>query len=134
MRFRCCGFLLLSFVALGWAARCDPPGRIAELIQTLPERPNEHRAALARHLEAAPEDFWLNRLLLEASLLNHTAIREKYRQRFEAHPEKVCGILDAGSSQARKVAKRTMKRVREVIEPCLEGSNGDVAELENLSW
>jgi len=37
------------------------------------------------------------------------------RKEFEAHPEKVWGILDAGSAQARKAAKRTMKRVRNAI-------------------
>lgn len=37
------------------------------------------------------------------------------RKEFEAHPEKVWSILDAGSSEARKAAKRTMKRVREAI-------------------
>ena len=40
---------------------------------------------------------------------------QERRKEFEAHPEKVWGILDAGSNQARKVAKRTMKRVREAI-------------------
>jgi tryptophanyl-tRNA synthetase len=37
------------------------------------------------------------------------------RKEFEAHPEKVWGILDAGSDQARKAAKRTMKGVRNAI-------------------
>ena len=37
------------------------------------------------------------------------------RREFEAHPQQVWDILDAGSAEARKVAKRTMKRVREAI-------------------
>jgi tryptophanyl-tRNA synthetase len=37
------------------------------------------------------------------------------RREFEAHPEKVWDILDAGSGEARKAAKRTMKRVRNAI-------------------
>jgi tryptophanyl-tRNA synthetase len=37
------------------------------------------------------------------------------RREFEAHPQQVWDILDAGSAQARKAAKRTMKRVREAI-------------------
>jgi tryptophanyl-tRNA synthetase len=37
------------------------------------------------------------------------------RQEFEAHPQQVWDILDAGSDQARKAAKRTMKRVRNAI-------------------
>ena len=37
------------------------------------------------------------------------------RREFEAHPQQVWDILDAGSAQARKTAKRTMKRVREAI-------------------
>jgi len=37
------------------------------------------------------------------------------RKEFEAHPEKVWSILDAGSKKAQKAAKRTMKRVRDSI-------------------
>jgi len=37
------------------------------------------------------------------------------RKEFEAHPQRVWDILDAGSDQARKAAKRTMKRVRNAI-------------------
>jgi tryptophanyl-tRNA synthetase len=37
------------------------------------------------------------------------------RKEFEAHPEQVWDILDAGSKKAQKAAKRTMKRVREAI-------------------
>ncbi len=37
------------------------------------------------------------------------------RKEFEAHPQQVWDILDAGSDQARKAAKRTMKRVRNAI-------------------
>jgi len=37
------------------------------------------------------------------------------RREFEAHPEEVWDILDRGSDEARKAAKRTMKRVRNAI-------------------
>jgi tryptophanyl-tRNA synthetase len=37
------------------------------------------------------------------------------RKDFQAHPEKVWSILDAGGKQAHKAAKKTMKRVREAI-------------------
>ena len=37
------------------------------------------------------------------------------RKEFEANPQQVWDILDAGSSKARKAAKRTMGRVREAI-------------------
>ncbi len=37
------------------------------------------------------------------------------RKEFEAHPEKVWGILDAGGKKAHATAKRTMKRVRNAI-------------------
>jgi tryptophanyl-tRNA synthetase len=37
------------------------------------------------------------------------------RREFEANPAEVWDILDAGSDQARKAARRTMKRVREAI-------------------
>jgi tryptophanyl-tRNA synthetase len=37
------------------------------------------------------------------------------RKDFQAHPEKVWSILDAGGKQAHKAAKKTMKRVRNAI-------------------
>jgi tryptophanyl-tRNA synthetase len=37
------------------------------------------------------------------------------RKEFEAHPDRVWDILDAGSKKAQKAARRTMKRVREAI-------------------
>jgi tryptophanyl-tRNA synthetase len=37
------------------------------------------------------------------------------RKEFEAHPEQVWDILDRGSDQARRAAKKTMKRVRNAI-------------------
>jgi tryptophanyl-tRNA synthetase len=37
------------------------------------------------------------------------------RKKYEANPKEVWDILDAGSSRARKTAKRTMKRVRDAI-------------------
>jgi tryptophanyl-tRNA synthetase len=37
------------------------------------------------------------------------------RKEFEAHPEKVWGILDAGGKKAHATARRTMKRVRNAI-------------------
>jgi tryptophanyl-tRNA synthetase len=40
---------------------------------------------------------------------------QERRRKFEAHPEKVWDILDAGSKQARKAATKTMKRVRKAI-------------------
>jgi tryptophanyl-tRNA synthetase len=40
---------------------------------------------------------------------------QERRKQFEAHPQQVWDILGAGSDQARKTAKRTMKRVRNAI-------------------
>jgi len=40
---------------------------------------------------------------------------QERRKEFEANPTRVWDILDAGSSKARKAAKRTMRRVREAI-------------------
>jgi len=37
------------------------------------------------------------------------------RKEFEAHPEQVWDILDAGSKKAHAAAKKTMKRVRNAI-------------------
>jgi tryptophanyl-tRNA synthetase len=41
-------------------------------------------------------------------------MRER-RADYEAHPQKVWEILEEGSRRARKVAKKTMRRVREAI-------------------
>jgi len=54
------------------------------------------------------------------------------RREFEAHPQQVWDILDAGSAQARKAAKRTMKRVREAIfkwDEAKKPTAGDVASV-----
>jgi tryptophanyl-tRNA synthetase len=40
---------------------------------------------------------------------------QERRRNFEAHPGEVWEILDAGSKQARKIATKTMKRVRKAI-------------------
>ncbi|HTW23631.1 MAG TPA: hypothetical protein VMD78_08530, partial [Candidatus Baltobacteraceae bacterium] len=37
------------------------------------------------------------------------------RKEFEAHPDQVWSILDAGSKKAHAAARRTMKRVRNAI-------------------
>jgi len=37
------------------------------------------------------------------------------RKQFEANPQQVWDILDTGSKQAQKVARKTMKRVRNAI-------------------
>jgi tryptophanyl-tRNA synthetase len=54
------------------------------------------------------------KLMADALIKWIEPIQER-RRRFEAHPEEVWGILDAGSKQARKVATKTMKRVRKAI-------------------
>jgi tryptophanyl-tRNA synthetase len=48
------------------------------------------------------------------------------RKEFEAQPQQVWDILDAGSDQARKEAKRTMKRVREAMFKCGEARKSPV--------
>lgn len=60
---------------------------------------------------------------------------QERRKEFAAHPEKVWSILDAGSSEARKVARRTMKRVREAIFKWNDGPQakaGPVAAAKTL--
>jgi thiol-disulfide isomerase/thioredoxin len=52
--------VLLLFAAMAWAQRCDPPAPL--------------------------DDFWRNRLLLDGRVYEKSAIREKYRARFEADP------------------------------------------------
>jgi tryptophanyl-tRNA synthetase len=55
------------------------------------------------------------------------------RKEFEAHPQQVWDILDAGSDQARKAAKRTMKRVRNAIFKWNEARERPSAEAGNAS-
>ncbi len=53
--------------------------------------------------------------LMADSLVRWIEPVQAKRKEFEAHPQQVWDILDAGSAQARKTAKRTMKRVRNAI-------------------
>jgi tryptophanyl-tRNA synthetase len=53
--------------------------------------------------------------LMADSLVTWIEPLQARRKEFEAHPEKVWSILDAGSKKAQKAAKRTMKRVRDAI-------------------
>lgn len=79
-------------VLLATAARgepCDPPPRLAEFVRTLPDDNAKRRAAIEARLKSDPEDFWLNRLYLDSSVYQRSAIRDRYRQRAEAHPGNV---------------------------------------------
>jgi tryptophanyl-tRNA synthetase len=53
--------------------------------------------------------------LMAESLVTWIEPIQAQRQKYEANPKAVWDILDAGSSRARKTAKRTMKRVRDAI-------------------
>lgn len=53
---------------------------------------------------------------------------QERRRKLEAHPEEVWGILDAGSKRAKRVATKTMKRVREAIFNWDEARKGDPLE------
>jgi tryptophanyl-tRNA synthetase len=53
--------------------------------------------------------------LMAESLVTWIEPIQAQRRKYEANPRAVWDILDAGSSRARKTAKRTMKRVRDAI-------------------
>jgi len=53
--------------------------------------------------------------LMAESLVTWIEPIQAQRKKYEANPGEVWDILDAGSSRARKTAKRTMKRVRDAI-------------------
>ena len=53
--------------------------------------------------------------LMADALVKWIAPIQERRSKFAAHPEEVWSILDSGSKQARKVATKTMKRVRKAI-------------------
>jgi tryptophanyl-tRNA synthetase len=53
--------------------------------------------------------------LMAESLVTWIEPIQAQRRKYEANPKEVWDILDAGSSEARKTAKRTMKRVRDAI-------------------
>ena len=53
--------------------------------------------------------------LMADSLVRWIEPVQARRKEFEAHPEKVWGILDTGGKKARAAARRTMKRVRNAI-------------------
>jgi thiol-disulfide isomerase/thioredoxin len=79
--------LILFFAAIMAAETCDPPARLAEFLQTLPDAGPERRPAIEKQLSFSPEDFWLNRLFLEGPIYERAPIRETYKKRFDAHPE-----------------------------------------------
>ncbi len=78
--------LFAVFAGVARGERCDPPPRLAEFVRTLPDDNAKRRAAIEERLKSDPEDFWLNRLFLDRSVYQRSAIREPYRQRAEAHP------------------------------------------------
>jgi tryptophanyl-tRNA synthetase len=53
--------------------------------------------------------------LMAESLVTWIEPIQAQRKKYEANPAAVWDILDAGSTQARKTAKRTMRRVRDAI-------------------
>jgi thiol-disulfide isomerase/thioredoxin len=67
-----------------WAERCDLPAQITEFLRTLPEDNGERHKIIGETLKSSPNDFWLNRLFLDGSVYERSAIREKYRVKFEA--------------------------------------------------
>jgi tryptophanyl-tRNA synthetase len=65
--------------------------------------------------------------LMADSLVRWIEPVQARRKEFEAHPEKVWGILDSGGKKAHAAARRTMKRVRNAIfkwDEARKGSSG----------
>jgi len=85
MQTRVCLILFASMMLR--AERCDPPAGLHDFVQSLPDRGRERRDQIEQRLAGDPENFWLTRLWLDSSVYEKRAIREKYRKRFEAHPE-----------------------------------------------
>jgi hypothetical protein len=76
--------MILFFSTLTWAERCDLPAQITQFLRTLPEDNGERHKIIGETVKSSPNDFWLNRLFLDGSVYERSAIREKYRVKFEA--------------------------------------------------
>jgi hypothetical protein len=111
-----CICAILLFSAIACAERCDPPAQIVEFVRTLPDHRDEQHASIARRLEASPDDFWLNRLFLESAAFNHSAVREKYRDKYTAHPDS----LDDEYLYARSLVRSDTKEALRIYASILE--------------
>lgn len=94
---RLMAILMLGAIAVGAASRCDPPPSLAEFVRTLPSDSRARRAAIEERLRQAPDDFTLNRLLVDSSVYQRHPIRERYRALLERN----AGSLDYRYLQAR---------------------------------
>jgi thiol-disulfide isomerase/thioredoxin len=78
---------LLLLAAPAWADRCEVPAPLTDLVQKLPSDVKGRRTALNEALKDKPNDFTLNRLLLDREVYQKHAVREHYQHEFEAHPD-----------------------------------------------
>jgi thiol-disulfide isomerase/thioredoxin len=85
MRFAC----VLLLTAPAWADRCEPPAALADFVHKLPSEAKARRAALIEALRDKPADFTLNRLLLDGSVYQRRAVRDRYQHEFETHPDSI---------------------------------------------
>src|SRR4051812_16687545 len=76
-------WLILLFSIVAWAERCDPPAQITAFLNALPDDNTERRKLIGESLKSSPGDFWLNMSFLDGSVYQRSAVREKYRLKFQ---------------------------------------------------
>jgi hypothetical protein len=87
--------------------RCDPPEPIAEFSRALPDDNRERHAAIGERPKSSPEDFSLNRLFLDGSVYERSAIPDKYMNRFAANPDNVDDQISVRAESRRVQHKRS---------------------------
>lgn len=109
--------VLFLGAAVAFAAdRCDPPPELAGFIRTLPTDNYAKRAAIEQRLKQAPDDFTLNRLIVDSFVYQRSPDRDRYRQLLEAHP----GSLDYQYLQARSLVGSNTKEALRIYAQILE--------------
>jgi len=83
MRFFC----VLLLAAPAWADRCTISPAVADVVQNLPSESKARRAAISEALKNNPDDFTLNRILVDGPVYEKRAVRERYQHEFETHPD-----------------------------------------------
>jgi hypothetical protein len=78
-------WLALLVSTLAQADRCDPPAQIVQFLTTLPDDNRERHKMIGERVKSSPNDFWLNRLFLDGSRYEGSAIRDRYLVWFETN-------------------------------------------------
>jgi thiol-disulfide isomerase/thioredoxin len=101
---------------LAWAERCDPPASIAEFLRMLPNDNRERLAVIRDRLKSSPEDFWLNRLLLDGLVYERSSTRDTYRKRYAANPESLDNQYLYGRSLVGFDTKEALRIYADILE------------------